>query len=204
VVAVSGGQPAEPAHRPANDHDGTARLRAEIGEELDKAGIGEDDPIRPLFVSLVDLFDRTRRCSENVVGRLDGVRAIADAEVALMKTTLAASEAQIRKVDGIIASVDVRAHELLTRTIDRMAGDVAERMRDRMVIVERRHNRWVLWRTGALIAVVLLGVLGGGYAWCAYADRNASALMERCLARPFQDPKTGQLFCLLGAPQPGQ
>jgi hypothetical protein len=194
----------QPAPRRANDDDEAAKLHAEIREELEKAGIHADDPIRPVFEALINIFDRIRHLAENAVARMDGMWEIVNAEIALMKKAMAASEAQTRKLEGMAAVMDVRAHAVLTQTINQMAGEVAERMRDRMVIVERRHNRWVLLRTGALLAAVLLATLGGGYAWCAHADRNATALMERCLTHPFQDPRTGQLFCQLQAPQSSQ
>jgi hypothetical protein len=198
---MSAQRPIGPEKKAANDHDEAARLIAEIRAEMEKAGIRDDDPIMPLLLGLIDLFERMRRLSQSVVGRLDGASAMVEAEIARMRAAIAASEAQTKKIEASVSSIDVRAHNLLTQTIDRMAAEVAGKMRERMVIVEERYNRFVLWRTGAFIAVVLLATLGGGYAWRAYSDRDATALLERCTTSPFQDPSTGQFYCQFGRSQ---
>ena len=45
---------------------------------------------------------------------------------------------------------------------------MADKASERMVIVERRHNRIVLWRTGGAIAAVLLTMVALG--WVARAE----------------------------------
>ena len=198
---MSAQQPIGPEKKAANDLDEAGRLIPEIRAEMEKAGIRDDDPIMPLLLGLIDLFERMRLLSQSVVGRLDGARAMVEAEIARMRAAIAASEAQTKKIEASVSSIDVRAHNLLTQTIDRMAAEVAGKMRERMVIVEERHNRFVLWRTGAFIAAVLLAAIGGGYTWRAYSDQTATTLLERCTASPFQDPSTGQLYCQFGTAQ---
>lgn len=201
---MSAAQPIGPAKAPANDHDDAGRLIAKVRAEMQKAGIQDDDPIMPLFHGLIDLFERMRQAARAIIERLDGTNAIVEADITRLKIALAASDAQRLKVEATVGAIDIRTHDLLTRTIERMAFDVADKMRERMVIVEERHNRFVLWRTGALIAVILLATLGGGYAWRAYADRAATALLDRCLTSPFQDQNTGQLYCQFEAAQARQ
>ena len=127
---------------------------------MQKAGIQNDDPIMPLFQGLIDLFERMRQAAKAIIERLDGTNAIVEADITRLKIALAASDAQRLKVEATVGAIDIRTHDLLTRTIERMAFDVADKMRERMVIVEERHNRFGPWRTGALIAVVLLATLG--------------------------------------------
>ena len=68
---MSAAQPVGPAKAPANDHDNAGRLIAEVHDEMQKAGIQDDDPIMPLFHGLIDLFERMRQAAQAIIERLD-------------------------------------------------------------------------------------------------------------------------------------
>ena len=83
-----------------------------------------------------------------------------------------------------------------------LADQVAEQMRDRMVIVERRHNRAALWRRAGVLAAVVVAIFIVGFATAEYSDRNATSFLDRCMAHPFVNTQTGGLVCEVGAPRP--
>ena len=103
----------------------------------------------------------------------------------------------------MFGTMEVRSHNLVTQTIHRMADRVAEQMRDRMVIVERRHNRIALWRRAGVLAATVVGIFLVGFAAAEYSDRDATDLMDRCMAHPFVNAQTGGLVCEVGSPRPG-
>jgi hypothetical protein len=169
------------------------------------AGIDPDEAlglwIRTLRIAMECNATVVQENAREMHATIAGIKEVTAADHKRLQAAIAASEAQTRKIEASVSSIDVRAHNLLTQTIDRMAAEVAGKMRERMVIVEERHNRFVLWRTGAFIAAVLLAAIGGGYVWRAYSDQTATTLLERCTASPFQDPSTGQLYCQFGPTQ---
>ncbi len=192
---MSGPQPREPA----NDRRDPARKAAELRAYLDGLGLPDNDPVVPLVRGLVELYEDYAAL---LLSSINNFKLGADADRARLNAAIAASEAQCRKVEATLGGIDIRAHDLLTRVIEGMASEVAEKLRERMVIVEHRHNRRVLWRTGALIAAVLLSTLGGGYVWRAYDDSAATDLMERCVTHPVMYQHTGQLYCQFEALKP--
>jgi hypothetical protein len=197
-------KPPTPVEKIAAKTDQLRAAAEDMEDAARRAGIEPDMPlavwVRSLQVVMQHNAELAAWQAENIEDTIAGLLKVARAENERLNAAITASEAQTRKIEAAVGSIDVRAHELLTRTIERMAAEVAEKMRERMVIVQERHNRIVLWRTGVLIACVLLMMLGGGYGWRAYADRGATALLEHCLTAPVQDRNSGQLYCTFQAP----
>jgi hypothetical protein len=173
---------------------------AEIESALERVGIREDDPIRPVFAGLIDLFERVRREAVEV----KGTRQAAEAGIALMKKATERCTAETLKLERMFGTMEVRSHNLVTQTITSMADRVAEQMRDRMVIVERRHNRIALWRRAGVLAATVVGIFLVGFAAAEYSDHDATDLMDRCMAHPFVNTQTGGLVCEVGSPRPGR
>ena len=195
-----------PAEKIAAKAEELRAAAEDMEEAARRAGIEPDMPlavwIRSIRVTLQHNAELAELHAQGIDGTIAGVLNVAWAETTRLQAAVTMSEAQTRKIEASVGSIDIRTHNLVAQTIDRMAAEVASKMRERMVIVEERHNRFVLWRTGALIALALLGTFGGGYGWRAYADREATALMERCMDSPFEDRTTGQIFCQLGGTPP--
>jgi hypothetical protein len=176
-----------------------APVAAEIGAALARAGVREDDPIRPVFSGLIDLFERIRQEAEEV----KGTRQAAEAGIALMKKATERCTAETQKLEAAFGTMNLRAQHLVTETIHSLANQVAEQMRDRMVIVERRHNRVALWRRAGLVTGVVVAIFVVGFAAAEYNDSNATSFLDRCMAHPFVNTQTGGLVCEVGSPKPG-
>ena len=174
-------------------------VTSEIESALARAGIREDDPIKPVFAGLVDLFERVRREAAEV----RGTRQAAEAGIALMKKATERCTAETLKLERMFGTMEVRSHNLVTQTIHSMADRVAEQMRDRMVIVERRHNRVALWRRAGVLTAAVTAIFLVGFVAAEYSDRNATDLMDRCMAHPLVNAQTGGLVCEVGSPRPG-
>lgn len=170
----------------------------EIGFALTKAGVRDDDPIRPVFTGLIILFERVRREAEVV----KGMRQAAEASIALMKRATERCNAETLKLERTFGTLEIRSHHFVTQTVQSMADQVAEKMRDQMVIVERRHNRIVLWRRAGFLTAVVVAIFIAGFAAARYGDSDTLSMMNRCLAHPFVDTGTGGLVCEVGAPRP--
>lgn len=174
-------------------------VTAEIESALARVGIREDDPIRPVFAGLIDLFERVRREAAEV----KGTRQAAEAGITLMKKATERCTAETLKLERMYGTMEIRSHNLVTQTIHSMADKVAEQMRDRMVIVERHHNRIALWRRAGVLTAAVTAIFLVGYVAAEYSDRDAITLMDRCMAHPFVNADTGGLVCDVGSPRSG-
>lgn len=194
--------PLNPNEAPLAQASYPEKFLAEMRERLAKAGIPDDDPIMPLMFSFTDILERTWECAELITKSVDAVREAAKEDRAAMKKATEHCIAETLRLEATYDTMQIRADHLMTQTIESMADRFADKMHERTVIVEKRHNRWVLWRTGALIAAVLLSVLGAGVAWRAYLDRAATGMLERCATTVVQDRTTGQFYCPYGYTPP--
>jgi hypothetical protein len=120
-----------------------------------------------------------------------------------MKQATEKCTAETLKLERTFGTMEVRAHNLVTQTIHSMADRVAEQMRDRMVIVERRHNRVALWRRAGVLTGAVAAIFAIGFAAAEYSNSNATSFLDRCMAHPFVNTQTGGLVCEVGSPPPG-
>jgi hypothetical protein len=198
--------PGQPAPHQA---EGGAVLEAALAEmdlAARAAGVEPDETLGVWIRSVRSAMACNIGCMERIETRL-GAHVAAFAEAAkedrvAMKKATDHCIAETLRLEATYDTMQIRADHLMTQTIESMADRFADKMRERTVIVEKRHNRWVLWRTGALIAGVLLSVLGGGVAWRAYLDRAATEMLERCATTVMQDRTTGQFYCPYGYTPP--
>jgi hypothetical protein len=138
-----------------------------------------------------------------VLSALRELREVAREDRLRMKAAVELCEAATQKLEATYGTMEIRSHNLMTQTIHSMAGQVADRMREQMVIVERRHNRVALWRRAGLLTAVVILIFGVGFGVARYADQAGVALLDRCLTNPLVDSQTGGLLCALGAAQSG-
>jgi len=170
------------------------------------AGVEPDGPLGSWMMSLqlamrcnAAIAEQSERRMKN---RIDGLVDGAKEERAAMKAATQHCEAQTLRLIAAGETLRRRADNQMAQTIESMADQVAHRMRERMVIVEERHNRFVLWRTGVLIAVVLLTAAGGGFGFRAYVDRRATTMLERCMTSAVLDPTSNLFYCPYGRSPP--
>jgi len=171
------------------------------------AGVEPDEALGAWIATLKVALE----CSATVVlaGEARIQAAIAALESAAREDRLRMRQATDRctaetlKLERTFGTMEVRAHNLVTQTIHSMADQVAAKMRDRMVIVERQHNRIAVWRRAGVLAMAVVTIFGVGFAVARYNDSNAVDLLARCLAHPFVDTQTGGLVCEVGSARPG-
>jgi hypothetical protein len=193
---VSGTQRASSSPSPANDPTDGSAVAAEISSALARAGVGEDDPIRPVFAGLIELFERVREEAKVV----KETRQASEAGIALMKKATERCNAETMKLNKMFGTMEIRSHNMVTTVVETMANQVADKMRDRMVIVERQYNRRALWRRAAVLLAAVLAIFSVGCGAMRYADRHAVRLWDKCFEHPYSDRVTGAQWCDVGAP----
>ena len=128
--------------------------------------------------------------------------AAAAAEIDQLRTALAVAETQRRRVDAEVRRMEVSQRDLETKTVASLTKAVAEKLKDVLVIRERRWNRRdrnISWFGAAAFAVVLII---GGYTWRGVQDRDATTALRQCYDALMQDKATGRLFCQLDLIRP--
>ena len=136
-------------------------------------------------------------------GFLEALEIVTREDRLRMKQATERCTVETLKLERMFGTMEVRSHNLVTQTIHSMADRVAEQMRDRMVIVERRHNRIALWRRAGVLTAAVAAIFLVGFVAAEYSDRGAITLMDRCMAHPFVNSDTGGLVCDVGSPRPG-
>jgi hypothetical protein len=172
---------------------------AQIEKAARMAGIEPDDPLGIWIDSLragLQLFaDLSVESEARVFTALGGLKEAALEDTRRMKAAVAECDAATRKLQATYGTMETRVNNLIAQTIASMAGQVADQMRDQMVIVERRHNRVVLWKRAGFLAVIVVAIFGGGFGAARYVDQPAVRLLNQCLAHPLEDSQTGSLLC---------
>jgi hypothetical protein len=196
---------------PAPSSQALSDLRAAL-DRMDRAaraaGVENDDALGAWIASLKAALE----CSATIAltGEARVHAAIAALEGAAREDRLRMRQATERctaetlKLERTFGTMEMRSHNMATQIIQSMANQVAEKMRDRVVIVERQHNRIALWRRAAVLTALVLVIFGVGSATMRYIDRQALELWGSCITHPLIDPKTGQQYCALGPPLAGQ
>ena len=187
-----------------------AELRAAL-DKMDRAaraaGVEDEDALAAWIATLKVALECSASVTLEGEARIRGF--VAALESATREDRLRMKQATERctvetlKLERMFGTMEVRSHNLVTQTIHSMADRVAEQMRDRMVIVERRHNRVALWRRAGVLTAAVTAIFLVGFVAAEYSDRDATSLMDRCMAHPFVNAQTGGLVCDVGSPRPG-
>lgn len=207
-VAATGEVAAPPNGSPAPE--ALAELRAAL-DRLDRAaraaGIEDEDALAAWIATLKAALECSATITLEGEARIRGF--LAALEIVTREDRLRMKQATERctvetlKLERMFGTMEIRSHNLVTQTIHSMADRVAEQMRDRMVIVERRHNRIALWRRAGVLTATVAAIFLVGFVAAEYSDRDATSLMDRCMAHPFVNAQTGGLVCEVGSPRPG-
>lgn len=177
------------------ENDAEVRLPGRVRLHLIRAGIPSDDPIVPLIEGMVEIAEETRHHAASFAGELARMDERLAGEKKRMRDAVDECDAATRKLQATYGTMEIRVNNLIAQTVASMAGQVAEQMRDQMIIVERRHNRVVLWKRAGLLSAMVAVIFGVGFGAARYADRPAVRLLDQCLAHPLQDAQTGGLLC---------
>lgn len=208
-AALASGATAAPSSA-TPDPGALVELRAAL-DRMDRAacaaGVERDEPLGTWIETLKTALELSASVALGGEARIQV--ALASLESAgredrlRMKQATERCTAETLKLERTLGTIEIRAHNMVTQTIHSMADQVAEKMQDRMVIVERRHNRVALWRRAGVLTVVVVAIFAVGFAAAEYNDRNAISLLDRCMAHPFVNTQTGGLVCEIGVPRPG-
>ena len=210
AAPASGARDAPPTAMLPPVPEGLADLRTAL-DNMDSAaraaGVEPDEPlgtwIGTLKVALESSATVTLGGEARIQAALAGLENASREDRLRLKQATERCAAETLKLERTFGTMEVRSHHLVTQTIHSMADQVAERMRDRMVIVERRHNRVALWRRAGVLTAAIVVIFGVGFATARYSDRDAVSLLDRCLAHPFVNTQTGGLVCEVGAAHSG-
>lgn len=188
------------APKEARPSSGSADLVAAVLARLSEAGVQSDDPIVPIVVGLAELGDATRGHAVAFTEAVAAFEGAAREDRLRMRQAAERCNAETLKLEKVFGTMEIRAHNMVTQVIETMADQVADKMRDRMVIVEREYNRHALWRRAGVLLAAVLVIFGVGCGVMRYADRHAVGLWNHCIENAYTDPKTGGQWCNVGAP----
>ena len=177
-------------------------LRASA-EDMEQAawrtGLTPDEPLGIWVISLrrtlTNLANLSEGEAQGVSAVVDGTRKLVDAEVAQLREANKQAVQAMNEATAARSRAALDAEKLALKTINDLAPKILEKIRDAVVIRERRYNRKVEWRRVSLVAAAVLGLFLGGYSWRAWQDgNNASDALVRCLKQPLQ-ASNGDRFC---------
>jgi hypothetical protein len=187
--------------------DSLMRLRVAL-EDMDRAaraaGVEDGDPLAACITCLKAAME----CSAAIT--LEGEARVHAAVAAFegaaredrlrMRQATQHCNAETMKLDKMFGTMEIRSHNMVTTVVETMANQVADKMRDRMVIVERQYNRRALWRRAGVLLAAVLAIFSVGCGVMRYADRHAVRLWDQCFEHPYSDRETGAQWCNVGAP----
>lgn len=177
-------------------------LRASA-EDMEQAawrtGLTPDEPLGIWVISLrrtlTNLANLSEGEAQGVSAVVDGTRKLIDAEVAQLREANKQAVQAMNEATAARSRAALDAEKLALKTINDLAPKILDKIRDAVVIRERRYNRMVEWRRASLIAAAVLGLFLGGYSWRAWQDGgSASDAVVRCLKQPLQAPN-GDRYC---------
>jgi len=124
-------------------------------------------------------------------------REHAEAERERMRAAVAMVEAQVRRVDAELRKLEINRQDLETKTISSLTDAVAAKLKEVLVIRERRWNQkarmWSWLGAGALALALIIG----GYSWRTWQDAGAMSAYANCYKQAVRDPVTGKAYCPL-------
>lgn len=203
---MDGGTASSPASHPEG---GPVAALVAAADEIETAawreGIDRDDPlgvwVQSLRHALVALATMVHGEGQTVAGVLAETRKTVEAELLTLhvanetaRTVLAQARSLSSALEQQSRASEVRTFEHL---VDKMCHSLTAALRKAIVIREERYNRMKLSWFGATVAGLALCLVIGGYQWCAYENRAAISLLNRCLVHSVENTITHRPFCQL-------
>jgi len=135
---------------------------------------------------------------------IDGARAmIADAK-ATAEAEVALARAEERKLGLSITKAEIDLAQKQSESVKAIGDGIAAHVQGALVIRAKAYNTTKYLTTALLYAVVLLGVLLGGYGWSSHehAQSDEARMWAWCKATMVVD-KEGKVSCSPAYPGPG-
>ena len=170
-----------------------------------REGIDPDTPlgiwIRSMRQALVVLATAVHSEGKTVAGILAETRKTAEAELKALHAANETARTILAQARGLGSALEQQSRASEVRTfehlVDKLRDSLTAALRNAVLIRERRHNRMMLSWFGAMVALAALGLVISGYAWCAYENRVAIALLSRCIQHSVENTVTHQPYCQL-------
>ena len=189
-----GGDPAVDAGAWANEFK---QLVANVEAAAEEWGV-EADSVEGRFVSA--LLGTTRwlgRLCVAAQARMEAVvrenREAAQRELAQAREIRRAAEVSLKQARTALISQEVEKENLTVKMIKETLPLFAERLKDALVIRERRWNDDVKRRRFATAGLVVLGLVFGGYGIRVWQSWEATTTQEWCLWNQLQ--ANGHTYC---------
>lgn len=129
-------------------------------------------------------------------GREEQMRLLIEGAKATAEAEAARAQAEVRKLGLFLQKAEIDLAGLLSKNIEAIGDGIAARTQQALVIRAKAYNRTKYLTTSLLYAVVLLGMLLGGYRWSSrdHADMAEARMWERCKATMVVD-KQDKVSC---------
>jgi hypothetical protein len=168
-----------------------------IEEAARNWGIRSDSLESKFVTALLGSTSWLGRLSESAMAGLERLlqthRETAELELARAKEITKAANAALGQARNAQIAFVVQQNALVEKMIDRTLPLFAERLKDVLVIREKRLNADVLRRRYATVGLVTFLLVGGGYALRAWQEPDTAAAIGHCLANPLG--MNGRLYC---------
>lgn len=170
-----------------------------------REGIGRDDPlgiwVRSMRNALVVLASVVHGEGHTVAGILLETRTTVEAELLTLRVANETARTVLAQARSLGSALEQQSKASEVRTfehlVDKMCHSLTAALRKAIVIREERYNRMKLSWFGATVAGLALCLVIGGYQWCAYENRVAINLLNRCLVHSVENTITHRPFCQL-------
>ena len=120
-------------------------------------------------------------------------REAADRELAAAKEITRAAKAGLTQADVMLTVVQVEKENLVANMIKETLPLFAERLKEALIIREKRWNDGVKRRRFATAGAVTLALVSAAYGMRAWQDSAVTGAFYRCLAQPLQ--ASGHFYC---------
>lgn len=120
-------------------------------------------------------------------------REAAELELARAREITRAAQIALNQARNAQIALQVEHENVLVRMVEKTLPMFIDRMKNVLVLRERRMNTEILWRRYAVVGFVTLGVFLGGYGLCAWQDSAVIGAIARCVAQPLE--ANGHLYC---------
>jgi hypothetical protein len=120
-------------------------------------------------------------------------RAAADRELAAAKEITRAAKAGLTQADVMLTVVQVEKENLVAKMIKETLPLFVERLKEALIIREKRWNEDVKRRRLATAGAATLALVSAAYGVRAWQDSAVTEAFYRCLAHPLQ--ASGHFYC---------
>jgi len=129
-------------------------------------------------------------------GREEQMRALVEGARATAEAEAARAQAEVRKLGLFITKAEIELAQMQSESVKTIGDGIAAHVQGALVIRAKAYNTAKYLTTALLYAVVLLGMVLGGYQWSSrdHANSTEAQMWERCKATMVVD-KQDKVSC---------